>query len=94
MLITHPGFELSYLATTTGDTMIEDLHPALEGVLSMPVEKADKADIFKRYKRANKERGGFGLGLDIVHSICKRYGIKIELESEKGKGSRFMLIFP
>ena len=51
-------------------------------------------DIFKRYKRANKERGGFGIGLDIVLSICKRYGISIELESEKGKGSSFLLHFP
>ena len=43
MLITHPGFELTYLATTTGDTMIEDLHPALEGVISMPVEQSGQS---------------------------------------------------
>lgn len=51
-------------------------------------------DIFKRYKRANKERGGFGIGLDIVLSICKRNRIGIKLKSEKGKGSEFTLIFP
>jgi two-component system, OmpR family, sensor kinase len=51
-------------------------------------------DIFKRYKRANKERGGFGIGLDIVWSICKRYNIAIEVESQKGKGSCFILRFP
>ena len=41
MLITHPGFELTYLATTQGDTVIEALHPSLEGVVTQPVAKAD-----------------------------------------------------
>lgn len=40
MLINHSGFELSYLATSGGDIMVEALHSALEGVISMPVEKA------------------------------------------------------
>ncbi len=51
-------------------------------------------DIFKRYKRANSERGGFGIGLNIVLSICKKYKIKLSLESEKGVGSTFILSFP
>ena len=41
MLINHPGFTLSYLATTTGDTLIEALHPSLVDVISMPVEGAE-----------------------------------------------------
>ena len=45
MLISHSGFELAYLATTQGDTMIEALHPSLEGVVTMPVEKADVASV-------------------------------------------------
>ena len=51
-------------------------------------------DIFKRYQRANEERGGFGIGLNIVLSICEKYGIEIDLESQKGEGSTFMLTFP
>ena len=47
MLISHPRFELTYLATTQGDTMIELLHPALEGVVTMAVEKADVAEVSK-----------------------------------------------
>ncbi len=45
MLISHTGFELTYLATTQGDTMIETLHPSLQGVITMSVEKADAADV-------------------------------------------------
>ncbi|HSR74512.1 MAG TPA: N-acetyl-gamma-glutamyl-phosphate reductase, partial [Sulfurovum sp.] len=45
MLVSHEGFELTYLATTQGDTMIEQLHPSLAGVISMPVEKADAASV-------------------------------------------------
>ena len=41
MLMTHSGFQLTYLATTQGDTMIEKLHPSLVDVVSLPVEKAN-----------------------------------------------------
>ena len=40
MLVTHPEFQLNYLATTTGDTVIEALHSSLVDVVSHPVEKA------------------------------------------------------
>jgi len=40
MLVNHPRFVLKYLATTTGDTVIEALHPSLVDVISYPVEKA------------------------------------------------------
>ena len=51
-------------------------------------------DIFKRYYRENDERGGFGIGLNIVLSICKQYKIKLDLKSKKGEGSTFILSFP
>ena len=41
MLVTHSGFELTYLATTQGGISIEELHPSLADVLSLSVEKAD-----------------------------------------------------
>lgn len=40
MLLNHSGFELRYLATTTGDTVVESLHPSLVGVVTHPIEKA------------------------------------------------------
>jgi two-component system OmpR family sensor kinase len=58
------------------------------------IDKKVQDDIFKRYHRENDERGGFGIGLNIVLSICKQYKIKLDLESEKGKGSTFILTFP
>lgn len=48
MLIDHNGFDLKYLATTKGDTMIEELHLSLQDVLSLPVEKACQDDIVER----------------------------------------------
>ncbi|QOR62417.1 sensor histidine kinase [Sulfurovum sp. ST-21] len=58
------------------------------------IDKTVQEDIFKRYTRANNERGGFGIGLNIVLGICKQYKIKIDLKSEKGVGSTFILTFP
>lgn len=58
------------------------------------IAKEAQKDIFKRYHRANDERGGFGIGLNIVLSICKEYKIKLELESKKGEGTLFRLYFP
>ena len=58
------------------------------------IDKKVQDDIFNRYYRENDERGGFGIGLNIVLSICKQYKIKLDLESEKGEGSTFILTFP
>ena len=58
------------------------------------IDEKVQEDIFKRYHRANEERGGFGIGLNIVLSICKEYKIKLDLNSQKGKGSTFILTFP
>jgi len=36
----------------------------------------------------------FGLGLSFVHSVVVRHGGQISVESEQGKGARFILSFP
>ena len=41
LLANHPYFEPVYVATSEGESRTERLHPALEGVMSLPVEKAD-----------------------------------------------------
>ena len=58
------------------------------------IDKKVQDDIFNRYHRENDERGGFGIGLNIVLSICKKYNINLGLESQKGEGSTFILTFP
>lgn len=45
ILINHPKFELTYIANSSGDTTIDTLHPCLNNVISMDVEKADAQKI-------------------------------------------------
>lgn len=54
----------------------------------------DKKAIFTRYERKSKEVGGFGIGLDIVKSVCHTYNINIDVDSTLGEGSTFYLKFP
>ncbi|MEA1879975.1 MAG: N-acetyl-gamma-glutamyl-phosphate reductase [Campylobacterota bacterium] len=48
MLVTHNGFTLNYLATTQGGINLEELHPSLVDVISLPVEKADANTVAER----------------------------------------------
>ena len=48
-------------------------------------------DIFKAYERNSNLAGGFGVGLSIVKDICDTYSIDIEVKSELGVGSSFIL---
>ncbi|MCU9846827.1 ATP-binding protein [Defluviimonas sp. WL0024] len=42
----------------------------------------------------SREKGGTGLGLAIVKHIVNRHRGRLRIESELGKGSRFMVILP
>jgi len=57
------------------------------------IHKEKLKDIFNRYFRATKEQGGFGIGLNIVRHISTRYNIKIDVESEYKKGTKFIFLF-
>jgi len=41
LILTHPVFEIAYLATSSGDTTIEALHPSLKGVFESRVDVVD-----------------------------------------------------
>ena len=57
----------------------------------MGVSEQNQQEILKRYKRGTNQIGGFGIGLDIVNSICQEYEISLEIESVIGNGSTFTL---
>ena len=53
--------------------------------------------IFKRFFRTSKAKGnasGTGMGLYITKSIIEAYGGDIKVESELGRGARFILFLP
>ena len=52
----------------------------------------EKARLFQPFQAGFS--GGTGLGLSIVYQIVKDLGGRIEVESEKGKGTSFILHFP
>ena len=43
--------------------------------------------IFERFTRANSYAGGFGVGLNIVDGIIKKYNYKINIQSTLGEGT-------
>ena len=53
----------------------------------------DSKQIFERYYRENKEKGGFGIGLNIVKSIIDHADIDLKIDSKEGKGSSFCYRF-
>lgn len=61
------------------------------------IAPADRARIFERYGRAEAGSAlaeGTGLGLAICRAIAEAHGGSIELESELGVGSTFVLVLP
>lgn len=49
--------------------------------------------IFERYYRENRDKGGFGIGLNIVKSIIDKAGIELQIDSVHGEGSTFTYTF-
>jgi len=45
ILINHPEFNITYIANSTGEQNVNELHPCLQKVLSMPVSKASAVEV-------------------------------------------------
>jgi N-acetyl-gamma-glutamyl-phosphate reductase len=75
MLINHPRFILKYLATTTGDTVIEQIHPSLVDVISYPVEKATVKSVVEKCELvflALPHKASMGFARDLI-----KQGVKV-----------------
>jgi two-component system OmpR family sensor kinase len=59
--------------------------------IGIPREKLKR--IFERYQRGSDLEGGFGIGLNIVETICRMYGYGLHVSSEEGRGSVFSVDF-
>ena len=57
------------------------------------IETKELNKITHRYYRANSSEGGFGIGLDIVSDICKRYKLKLEITSSFGNWTEVKVYF-
>lgn len=61
------------------------------------IESCNFEKIFKRFYRVDKARskdlGGTGLGLSIVKHVCQNYGFNINVKSNLGEGSTFIIYF-
>jgi signal transduction histidine kinase len=80
-------------ARNTGSSlifMVEDTGIGISG--------EDIPHLFEKFYRSSQREArtqhGSGLGLAIVHSIAEKHGGKVWVESQLGKGSRFMLQVP
>lgn len=49
--------------------------------------------IFERYYRENLDKGGFGIGLNIVKKIVDEHGIDLQIVSKVKKGTTFIYTF-
>ena len=88
MLISHPKFILKYLATTTGDTLIEELHPSLVDVITHSVEKASVesvANICELVFLALPHKASMGFAKDLIAKGVKVVDLsadyRLELET-------------
>ena len=62
------------------------------------ISKEEQAHVFERFYRAEQKQAaaqvGSGIGLNMVYEYVKMHQGKVSLESEEGKGSRFIVDIP
>ena len=62
--------------------LVQEKEEVVLKFLSISPKIEDTKGIFKAFKREDDVRGGFGLGLEIVYTICKKENIEIEVQSD------------
>ncbi|MFL0168240.1 sensor histidine kinase [Candidatus Clostridium helianthi] len=81
--------------------IIEDVNKHIRIMVvdnGMGIKKDEEKRIFDRFYRSDIVRGqninGTGIGLSLLKSISKNFGIKLKVNSEYGAGSEFILLIP
>jgi heavy metal sensor kinase len=89
----RPGGEVVVRTGVEGDAAIFEASDTGEGI-----EARHLSHLFERFYRIDEARsrdaGGSGLGLAICHTIVTAHGGTIEVDSQRGKGSRFVIRLP
>jgi two-component system phosphate regulon sensor histidine kinase PhoR len=83
------GGRVTVSARRTSDTV--EVHVLDEGV---GIPAAERERIFRKFYRADQQRGGTGLGLFIAQGLVTAMGGRIWVESAEGEGSRFAFELP
>ena len=83
----NPGGVVSLSGRSSGDEIFIEVQDTGHGMTAEVL-----AQLFKPYFTTKKS--GLGLGLSLTQRIVVGHGGKIEVESESGKGSRFLLTIP
>jgi len=86
MLVNHPEFSLTYLATTTGDTLIDALHPSLNGVINVPVEKASIEAVVEHCSLvflALPHKASMGFAKSLIHQGVKVVDLSADYRLEQ-----------
>jgi signal transduction histidine kinase/HD-GYP domain-containing protein (c-di-GMP phosphodiesterase class II) len=90
---TREGGKVTVAAQLDGATVKLIVHDTGVGIPREQIER-----IFDRFYQvdnsAARQFGGAGLGLTICKSIMDWHGGTIEVESEEGSGSKFVVVFP
>jgi len=90
---THDGGRISVTAGQKDDCVWCSVR---DNGIGIPKEDAQR--IFERFYRVDKARsresGGTGLGLSIAYEIVERHDGKIEVQSQKGKGTTITVTLP
>lgn len=60
----------------------------------MGIPKDEQPHLFNRFYRGSRSAGGSGLGLSIAKSIMEKHHGTIEVDSNPGQGTEFLLTFP
>jgi signal transduction histidine kinase/putative methionine-R-sulfoxide reductase with GAF domain len=83
-----------YLAVHSEGSMVRVI--VQDTGVGIPMDHLDK--IFDRFYQVDssmaRQYGGAGLGLTICKSIMEWHGGSIEVESQEGRGSKFIAVFP